>query len=230
MKKNQTLLLILIVLGLSVNLYAQEHDEEIYEIQEKTVKKVNFQIRGGLNLSNLAASYRGETDYGTVKVGFNLSGIADIQLKDNLYLQTGLSLTSKGAVIDDVRVGGQTYKATMNAMYLQVPLYFVGKLDMKNNYKITFAAGPYFAYGVGGKTDFKQRGYTGSVSDDTFHEDGLWNRPDVGLGLEIGLELEKVVFVFGEDFGLAKAWKRSALTDDVYVRNQAVYLSVGFKF
>lgn len=201
----------------------------IVETQEK---KVNFQVRGGLTLSNLTASWGNSRDDATTIAGFNVGAIADFSLSRDIYLQTGLAFISKGAKVKDVSVDDQYMDATMRAQYLQIPVYIAYKLNiMQSSNKLGFAVGPYFAYGVAGKTSFSQRGSNVDFSINTFDSDGLWNRPDVGLGFELQLELEKVIFLMGSEMGLTKAWKSSALTDSgLHVRNTAVHLSVGFKF
>ena len=191
--------------------------------------KVGFQIRGGLNISNLTAYYDGNTDNAKAKIGFNVGAIADINLKNSWYLQTGLLLTSKGAKIDDV--SSDFNDATMNAMYLQVPLYVAYKIQLPNNSNtINLAFGPYFGYGIAGKTSLSERGSSLSISDNTFQSDGLWNRPDAGIGFELQFEIERFIFIWGGEAGITKSWKREYLTENVRVTNRVSYLSAGFKF
>lgn len=200
----------------------------IVETQEK---KVNFQLRGGLTLSNLTASWGNSRDEATTIAGLNVGAIADFSLGRDIYLQTGLAFFSKGAKVKDVTVDDQYMDATMRAQYLQIPVYIAYKVNiMQSSNKLGFAIGPYFAYGIAGKTSFSQRGSSVDFSVNTFESNGLWNRPDVGLGFELQLELEKVVFLMGSEVGLTKAWKGSALSDPgLHVRNTAVHLTVGFK-
>lgn len=195
-------------------------------------KKVTIQIRGGMNISNLSAwdNHYDNYDNATAKVGFNIGGIVDISLGKGLYLQPGLILTSKGAKIDRIDWDNDGYMdAEMNAVYLQVPFYLGYKFAFSNGYNLGVSAGPYFAYGIAGKTTLTQRGNRYELSENTFQNNGLWNRPDIGLGMETQFELKRVVFILGIDAGLAKAWNRQMLTHNMDVRNNNVYLSVGFK-
>ena len=198
-------------------------------------KKVTFQVRGGLNFSNLTASY--DDDYGydqdnaDAKFGYNIGIYADIPLKNNWYMLSGLLFTSKGAKIDNAYISDfGTADLSMTAMYLQVPAYVGYKIQLpNNNLKLGLAGGLYFAYGVAGKTTAKSYSIR-EIEFDTFDSDGLWNKPDVGIGIEASLELENIIFVVGSEAGITKAWKRSRLSDNVYVRNSVATLSVGFKF
>lgn len=197
--------------------------------QETSSKKATFQLRGGLNISNLTATVDSKYDNATAKVGFNVGGILDCPLGNRFYLQTGLMLTSKGAKVKDIHTEAGNLTANMNAMYVQVPLYFAYKFQVSNNSNmIGIHLGPYFAYGIAGKTTFTQN--SPFNSDDTFRDNGLWNKPDVGLGMELSFEMERVVFILGSEAGIAKLWNRAHLTEDVHVRNNNNYISVGFKF
>lgn len=194
-------------------------------------KKVTFGIRGGLNISNLTAYHDGDTYREKVRVGFNVGAIVDFHLGKDFYLRSGLGLTSKGAKVKDIIEEDGTYDCNMNAMYLQVPLYFAYKIPVAfNANKVSLAIGPYFGYGIAGKSKFETK--TGSKVDeiDTFDDDWMWNKPDVGLGLEVGFELPKVSFTFGAEMSFTKTWKREFLTEDINVHNQVSYISVGYNF
>lgn len=225
----RTLYLSIILVFLFFEVQTVKSQVEIIDVKTSK-RKVTFQVRGALNISNLTASGNGHSTNADPKVGFNIAGLADIQLSRSFYLQTGAMFSSKGAKVDDIAVDGGGYvDASMTAMYIQLPLYCVYKAELPNSYnKLNVAFGPYFAYGVAGKTSYSQGGM--SVSDNTFQENGMWNRPDVGLGVEAQFEMEKVVFTLGSEFGLAKVWKREYLTENIHVRNNNVYLSVGYKF
>ncbi|MBK5722647.1 PorT family protein [Dysgonomonas sp. Marseille-P4677] len=223
MKILSRLFLILLISSVGIGAKAQ-----IYPTNEK---RVTLQLRGGLNISNVTAwdNHYDSYDNATPKIGFNLGGILDISLGKGIYLQPGLMLTSKGAKVDDVPIRDQTADATMNAIYLQVPVYVGYKFAFSNGNNIGVSAGPYFAYGVAGKTSFSERYYSGMTSIDTFNDSNLWNRPDAGIGIEVQFELKRIVFLMGGDIGLAKVWKRESLSHDIYVSNSNTYFSIGYK-
>lgn len=193
-------------------------------------KKVTFQARGGLNLSNLTAYDDGTSYKGKVKAGFNIGGIADCRLGNNFYLQTGLMLTSKGAKIEGVMIEDGYYTdETINAIYLQVPLYFMYKIELPNNVnKLNIGLGPYVGYGIGGKSSYDLS--TADLSVDTFGDNGQLNRVDAGLGMELQFEMAKFVFILGAEAGVTKAFKKEYIAQDISIRNNVSYLSVGYKF
>lgn len=217
------------MLVLGAYAYGQDQIEEI----STSPRKVTFGIRGGLSMSNLTSNYDGDAYTEKVKIGYNIGAIMDCHLTKDFYLRTGLTLTSKGAKVEKiVDLDGTEYSSKMNAVYLQVPVYFTFKtfIGSSSNMKISVAGGPFFAYGVAGKSTIEQKNSNRAGSVDTFDKDWIWNRPDIGLGIEVGLEIEKLVFTLGSDAGLARVWKKGVFNGDPYTRNDASYLTVGYNF
>ncbi len=89
-------------------------------------------------------------------------------------------------------------------------------------------AGPYAAYGVGGKS--KLSGSIGDISAETegdvFGDDGFLKRFDAGLGLGVGAEFGPLLLDLGWDMGLVNI----ADSDNNDIKNQNAYLSVGYRF
>ncbi len=231
MKNKLKILLMSFFLFGSLALQAQDEvGEDEYKAPRATV-----QIRGGMNISNLLAynnrrnnDYFYDYDNADAKIGYNIGVYFDVILKNRLYLHTGLAISSKGADIDEADI-------SMNAVYAQVPLYFGAKIDLPNpNLKLKFAIGPYFAYGIGGKTSGQSDdayGRSRRVSIDTFGgNDGLWNRFDFGLGLEASLEINNFVLSLGSETGITNAWNSKYVEDNFRVINQVIGLSVGYNF
>ena len=105
-------------------------------------------------------------------------------------------------------------------MYIQLPIHAGYKLDLTPGTKLVFRAGPYLAYGVGGKikSDAKLFEDQDFFGDDT-------NRFDFGIGGAVGVEfLNKINVSLGADHGLTKVFK------DTKIKNRAAYISVGYKF
>jgi hypothetical protein len=134
----------------------------------------------------------------------------DYGFTPDVYLLTGLQLTTKG-----YKVGTGEDKYTSNLMYLQLPVHAGYKLTVAEATKIVFHAGPYAAYGIGGKS-----------GDDKSFEKGHAKRFDFGLGLGVGAEFGKIGVDLGYDFGLANVNDAG----DGKVKNMNAYLSLGYKF
>lgn len=189
-------------------------------------QNLSFSVKGGLNLSNLS----GDISDTKVKPGFNIGVGADYEFAPNLALQTGLFFSNKGAKlegdisIEDIElVNG---KATMNANFLQLPVHIAYKLDVMPGTRVVLHAGPYIAYGIGGKTKFEASSGSASISEkiDTFGSDGL-KEFDAGLGLGVGAEFGPILLDLGWDMGLVNLGNK-----DVDVKTQNAYVTVGYKF
>ncbi|WP_029905257.1 porin family protein [Prevotella sp. 10(H)] len=214
---------------LLVLLLASNNARSQFFVEKK--KTTHFQIRGGMNLTNVSA-WKNDHGFksGKVIIGYNGGVITDIMLgNSDVYLQTGLTFTTKGAKVKKLSLATDNVEAKMQAMYVQLPVYFTYKFHFPGDTHFGFAMGPYVAYGVAGKTTYTSFTDAKETKIDTFGDKGLWNRPDVGLGIELQVELPKFVFVVGSDTGLTKAWKREELRDNLKIRNNSVYFTIGYK-
>lgn len=195
---------------------------------------LTFGVKAGANLSNFSGD---GADGADAKFGYNFGVTVDYAINYNWYLTSGLEFTNKGAKSDyllidlDELAVEKIGKIKYTANYLQLPIHVGYKLDIAEGTKINFHAGPYFAYGIAGKS--KVSDITSAIYDDldrkvdTFSDDAL-KRFDFGLGLGAGVEFGQINVGLGFDFGLLNI---SQLGDSDYpIRNQNAYLTVGYKF
>lgn len=188
-----------------------------------------FGVKAGANLSNFSGS---DADGSDAKFGFNAGVTVDYAINSNWLIMSGLEFTTKGAKadesvsLDDFDIpeltGSVKIKTTVNAMYLQLPIHAGYSLPVSEGVNLLFHAGPYFAYGVGGKAKVKANGQE-MIKIDTF-DDNFAKRFDFGLGLGAGVEFGKINAGIGYDFGLVN------IMQDGTMRNMNGYLSVGYKF
>ncbi|MBX2922770.1 MAG: PorT family protein [Chitinophagaceae bacterium] len=115
--------------------------------------QVQWGVKAGGNLS--AMLLKDESGYTNVKLrpGFHLGGTADLALSEKFALQPSLLLTSKGFTID--KNGGAQYlygvdRIKFTSYYIELPVNFIFKPQVGNG-KMLLGAGPYIAYGVGGR-------------------------------------------------------------------------------
>lgn len=186
--------LVTIALLIGANTYAQD-------------KPLIFGVKAGMNLSNIS----GDVSDSKAKIGFNAGITLDYGFTPDIYLLTGLELTTKGFKEDG--------DASSNLMYLQLPVHVGYKLSVIDATKIVFHAGPYVAYGIGGKTGM------GDTKVDSFGE-YRFDAFDFGLGLGVGAEFGKIGVGLGYDFGLINIIDLGGAN----VKNMNAYLTVGYKF
>lgn len=181
-------------------------------------------IKGGVNMSNF---YGDELDDRNVKIGFHVGVAADYEFMYNHAIQTGLFFTTKGAKYQG-EFGSVTGEVSLNPMYLQLPVHYAYKIDVSPGTRVVLHAGPYVAYGIGGKANVTISSSEGSSETDgvdIFGEDGF-DRFDAGLGLGVGAEFGRFLVDLGWDMGLVNISGYS----EANVKNQNAYLSVGYKF
>lgn len=204
---------------------------------------ISFGVKAGANLSNYS---EGDMD---AKFGFNVGITADINIAPSLYVLTGLELTTKGAKQEESiseSFMGTSYsikvKETSNPMYLQLPIHLGYKLEVTPGTNIVFRAGPYLAYGIGGKSKTEISGNFGDLDlNNLLNQLDLKNgesdifgngenqldtkRFDFGIGGGVGAEFGKISATIGYDLGLTKLYDA-----DGAAKNRNAYLSLGYRF
>ncbi len=123
--------------------------------------------------------------------------------------------------------GDQVYGHTgvkSHAYYLQLPILVNYYIHLQSPHYISLSAGPYFAYGVGGKTetygDYDREGAERLYyEEDTFGDDVGAHRFDMGLTLAVGYEYNRHInLAVNADLGLTKVRPSGG-------RNRTLYLS-----
>lgn len=189
----------------------------------------SLNIKGGLNMSNF---YGDDLSDKNLKPGFHIGVGADLELVPNVALQTGLFFSTKGAKYSyDVPIVGKV-EYNINANYLQLPVHVAYKIDVTPGTKIVFHAGPYIAYGIGGKRKIESK-FTedlkpiiGDQEINTFDKDYGFKPFDAGVGIGVGAEFGLIIVDLGWDMGLTNISRM----DKGNVKTQNAYLSLGYKF
>ena len=188
-----------------------------------SAQELSLGVKGGLNISNLSGK---GVDDAKMKLGFHVGLGADYEFAPNMAVQSGLLFTTKGAKAKELGVEG-----TLDMMYLQLPVHFAYKMDINPGTRFVLHAGPYVAYGVGGKTKFEEKGV--SLSFDTFGKRKIGGvevegakRFDAGLGIGAGFEFGQFLVDLGWDMGLVNVGRDK----DNKITTQNGYLSLGYKF
>ncbi|MDR0332815.1 MAG: PorT family protein [Dysgonamonadaceae bacterium] len=193
---------------------------------------ITFGVKAGINLSNFYGNGVENLDL-KAKPGFNVGVTMDYAFTPAMYLMTGLELTTKGAKWS-TREDGETLKVTSNPMYLQLPVHFGYKIDIAPGTRFVLHAGPYVAYGVGGKDTITYNG--GKRSFNIFGKDNAAKamgiegveaeRFDYGVGLGVGVEFGQINVGLGYDLGLGNL----SGVKEAKQQNMNAYLSVGYRF
>lgn len=138
--------------------------------------QVKWDARVGMNFSNMTKAE------GTKALpGFNLGVGMDYGFSENWSLQSGLIISSKGY---KQKEDGE--KFTCRPIYLDIPILAAYKFNISDNTKFVINAGPYLAFGLGGKAkDHSDGGEDYKI----FKGDNGWKRFDLGIQYGVGLEI-----------------------------------------
>jgi opacity protein-like surface antigen len=174
--------------------------------------QIRWNAKVGINASNFTSDLKGDA-----KLGLKVGGGLDYAFDKTWSLQPSLLITSKGAKDSD-----DGTDATINAVYLELPIMVAAHVEISDKANLLVNAGPYFAYGIAGKTTEKADGV--EVSVDTFGDKLPFRRFDAGLGVGVGLDFGQFVIALESEFGMVDVVK------DVSSKNANISLSVTYKF
>lgn len=176
--------------------------------------QVKWDAKFGMNFSNM-------TKFEDTKAlpGFQLGVGIDYGFSENWSLQSGLMISSKG-----YKVKEGEYKETTRPIYLDIPILAAYKFNISDNTKFVINAGPYLAFGLGGKN--KVDGV--DESEKVFGDNG-WNRFDLGIQYGIGLELSDryLINLTGQN-GFICPWDTEDGEDKP--KNMTFSIGVGYRF
>lgn len=169
------------------------------------VTHVNAQeisLVGGMNFSNMVDknnnyNFAKEDNYKS-RVGGHIGALIGFNLSDNISLQTGLLISTKGVkeVYED-KWEKEIYK--INLTYLEVPLLVSYNYEINDDFKIYGGLGPVLGVAIGGKYIYKYIDKEDGESDKDVEKISFGNneirdgfkRLDVGLMVQAGAQYDK---------------------------------------
>ncbi len=186
-----------------------------------------------------------------MKLAYHIGATVDYGFSDAISLQTGLLLSSKGYkydleqdLDDDETVEGYD-KYTFN--YLEIPIHVAYKIN--DNFQVF--AGPYLAFGIGGKNkwdvtykydgdsdtdsvEIKYKAVFGEVKDEDLGEDeDAYGALDFGFDFGIGYQTGPILINAGYSLGLGNLtadYGGDFDPKDMKTSNRVITLSVSYFF
>lgn len=176
--------------------------------------QVKWDARVGMNFSNMTKDSEAKA-----LPGFNLGVGMDYGFSENWSLQSGLMISSKGWKYKE-----EGEKMTFRPIYLDIPILAAYKFNISDNTKFVINAGPYLAFGLGGKAKYGDVDYKLFKSDE-----GDWKRFDLGIQYGIGLELSDhyLINLTGQN-GFICPWDTEEGEDKC--KNMTFSIGVGYRF
>lgn len=230
--------------GLFANAQLNYYSNNYYYNPNKS--KVTLGVKAGINISD----FTDFSEESANKIGFNAGITIDYAFSNNFFLLSGLEFYNRKMKYDYDDNGASLNTpfsipdGTIKAMYLQLPLHAGYRLEVSRDFSVAFHAGPYIAYGLGGRIEKGDWVYKEGSSEPihlnefianeaygfrrvhyTFGKNGTFDKLDWGIGLGLLFEYQKVGLGINYDFGLQDVSKAD---NDIKVRTG--YLTLGYKF
>lgn len=207
MKRN--LLLLAAVLGFASASYAQ----------------TSYGLKAGVTFPKLVASGGGLSYTSDAATAFYLTGYADVPVASNFSFQPGISLQNKGGKfttdeIVDLETGEDN--ATLNLMYIEVPLNFVYYISAGSG-SVFLGAGPYAAYGASVKAK------SGNISETGSFDEANFKGFDAGLNVLGGYKLANG-FLINAGYGLGLTNIAKDMGGEGSLKNKVFSVGIGFQF
>lgn len=171
-----------------------------------------FGVTAGMNVSNITDM---EMDS---RIGFHVGAKAEYNITDNLYGSAALLFSQKGNKKEE---DGE--KLTQNPGYLELPIHIGYRFKMGDKVSIFAETGPYFAYGICGKSKLEVLGLEEDVK---FFDDDDVNKFDFGWGVKAGVEYAKFQISLGYEHGITEVFDYAGLDS----HNSNFMVSVAYMF
>jgi hypothetical protein len=194
-------------------------------------------IKAGGGIANLSVDNLGTINNKKAVPSWHLEFYGDMPLLPMFSIQGGVMLVKKGATftLGDNSSGNYTEVST-RPLYIEIPVNAVVKFPLPHKVKIFAGAGPYLAFGVGGKNKLEGKSLGLSFSDDksidynSANNSGAFNsdlkRFDAGLNFLVGVEISHFTLNANYGYGLRNI-KSSSSNNDAKYANRVMSLSVG---
>lgn len=231
-------ILSLICAACAVTASAQRASSSSFFSTEKVDNPLTIGIRAGGNLSTFTGDHFSDVDLKS-RFGFNVGVNLDYSIMESFGIQTGVYFTTKGAKYETVKIHEVYEEVTTktynwNPMYIQIPVLASYRYHFNDNLRWELNAGPYFAFGVGGKYKYERTKtslYDGEVlssketEEDFFNDDT--NSFDMGIAFGTGLTYKKFYFGVQYEIGMTNLVSDS---EDYSMKNSNFTFSVGYNF
>lgn len=145
--------------------------------------QVKWDAKLGMNFSNIT-----KVDNTKALPGFQLGVGMDYGFSESWSLQSGLIISSKGYKYDAEDAHDYSFKA--RPIYLDIPILAAYKFNISDNTKFVINAGPYLAFGLGGKCKYDE-GEDSKLFKGEDGDDAEMKRFDLGIQYGVGLEINE---------------------------------------
>lgn len=204
--------------------------------------QVTWNVKGGIGFSSFWLSETG-MDVKS-KMVWRLGVGIETPLTHDLLFMPSLEIAQKGAKMetpDDPDDDPSSsyyfhYEDDARLTYLQIPLLLAYRIPL-GTVNATFKAGPHIAYALSGKmkSNYVDGRTSGTESInlfdlDDYEEDVKSSRLDVGITVGVGFEYHRAELGIELEQGFTNMFELKDEYDKNYIKNTALYITLGYKF
>jgi PKD repeat protein len=194
-------------------------------VEEKPMGGVKLAVIGGLNFSDMLID-EGELNPETqMLTGFHVGPAAEFPITEWVSFETGLLLSTKGAVYKTALVG--VNKSEFNLLYLDIPLTAKATYDF-GGAAVYGTVGPYVGVGLSGKMKSQIVGSAELIDNE---KDVTWDsdlkRLDYGLTIGAGMEVNAIRIGISYELGLANISAFPQM-EDHFIYHRVLRISAGY--
>lgn len=217
--------------------------------------QISWNVKAGMTMNNVT-----KIEDSKMKLGYTLGVGVDYAINEMWAVQSGLNITAKGTKIEEDlsdEYGKYVETKKINPVYLEIPILAAVKFQIADNMKFSVNAGPYLAFGLGGKSktsydlsgdyaedakdypeDYKESSFKLFKKEDRA-EKAYMQRFDLGVQYGIGLEIgEHYLVNLTGQYGFIKPLKEDVYKydetgkkgDKISPKNMSFAITVGYKF
>lgn len=195
--------------------------------------QITWNVKAGIGVSAFLFSDI-DSNLGTKsKLVWRVGVGIETPLSQNWMFMPSIEFAQKGGkttATDGVKGSSYYYNREddIRLSYIQIPMLFAYRTPLSDDVNITFKAGPYVAYAVSGKenSDHTSGTTSNSTTIDLFKDTEYGKRFDAGLTLGVGFEYHRVELGIEAEQGFVNMFD----SDNVKLKNSAVYVTLGYKF
>jgi hypothetical protein len=183
--------------------------------------QVTFSLRGGMNMSTITFPKAAR-----MVPRFNAGTNLEFQFDDRWSLVTGPYYSGKGCIYGRTVLGGRPDSFTVHLNYIELPVKIAYTITENESKRLLSGAGPYIAYGFGGR----QKAKGGSFEKVTFHRPTYeYKRLDFGYNIFLAYEVARNLDLQLDFSKSIINIVRDPYKEDPKERNQVISLSFLFR-
>ena len=168
-----------------------------------------FGVRAGINFASST-----EHEATSTRTGVHFGVSADYNIIKSFSISSGVFFVTKGfkGNFPEIELANPTKQtaSSLSASFIQIPLLASWRIEAPSGVQFHVNVGPYYAYGIGGTTQYRPYDMTFNwdvFNQDTFGDKGFWKHQDIGLSGSVNVLIGHFTAGIGYEYGFSDVAK-----------------------